>query len=140
MIKYATKFLSGNDIGITNSHQAGFLLPKSLINDGLFEALSNGILNPRLRLKFIDIKSNREYYFNFIYYNNKFFGGTRHEYRLTRMTRWIKDNGLRCGDAIEIARISGHEYSIVVQKALRQPISLSEESWIVLYGKVEDNG
>ena len=103
-IKSATKILSDNDVGATNSHQAGFLIPKSLIKHGLFDALPEKVLNPRSRLKFLDQTSQDVFYFNFIHYNNKLFGGTRHEFRLTGMTKWIKENGLRGGDSIEITR------------------------------------
>ena len=139
IVKSATKILSDNDVGTTNSHQAGFLIPKSLVKDGLFDALSDAVLNPRLRLKFVDQKNKSTHYFNFIYYNNKFFGGTRHEFRLTGMTKWIKESGLRRGDSIEISRISPFEYSVTVQKENRRAQTLSKESWILLYGEGKDN-
>jgi hypothetical protein len=134
-IKSATKILSDNDVGATNSHQAGFLIPKSLIKHGLFDALPEKVLNPRSRLKFLDQTSQDVFYFNFIHYNNKLFGGTRHEFRLTGMTKWIKENGLRGGDSIEITRNSLFEYSVNIQKANRRAQNLSQESWILLYGE-----
>jgi hypothetical protein len=140
IVKSATKILSDNDVGATKSHQAGFLIPKSLVKDGLFDALSDTKLNPRLRLKFVDQKSYSTHYFNFIYYNNRLFGGTRHEYRLTGMTKWIKENGLRSGDSIEISRNSAFEYSVTVQKEKRRAQTLSKESWILLYGEGETDG
>lgn len=139
-IKSATKILSDNDVGATNSHQAGFLIPKHLVKDGLFDALPDVKLNPRIRLKFVDHENQTTHYFNFIYYNNKLFGGTRHEYRLTGMTKWIKENGLRGGDSIEICRDSPFEYSVSIQKANRRPQTLSEESWVLLYGEGVNNG
>jgi Restriction endonuclease EcoRII, N-terminal len=139
-VRSATKVLSDNDVGATKSHQAGFLIPKSLIKDGLFDALSDEKLNPRIRLKFVDHKNQSTHYFNFIYYNNKLFGGTRHEYRLTGMTKWIKDNGLRSGDSIEISRDSSFEYSVFIQKTKRRAQTLSSESWILLYGEEANNG
>jgi hypothetical protein len=135
MIESALKLLSENDVGATNSHQAGFLVPKLFVNDGLFEKLNNDELNPRLKLKFIDLGDNSTIYLSFIYYNNKFFSGTRHEYRLTGLTRWIKNHGLRSGDRIKISRIGKYDYTIAVIKNSRRPRSLSEESWTALYGE-----
>jgi hypothetical protein len=42
--------------------------------------------------------------FSFIYYNGRLFGGTRNEYRLTRMTPFIRESGLRAGDELILAR------------------------------------
>ena len=139
MIESALKRLSDNDVGWTNSHQAGFLIPKLFVKEGLFEKLSDAELNPRLRLKFTDLTDNSEIFLTYIYYNNKFFSGTRHEYRLTGLTRWIKNHGLRSGDTIQISRIDKYDYTIGIIKAERRPRTLSEESWTALYGKAEHN-
>jgi hypothetical protein len=136
MIESALKRLSDNDVGITNSHQAGFLIPKLFVREGLFEELSEDELNPRLRLKFKDLSDGSDLYLTYIYYNNKFFEGTRHEYRLTGLTRWIKNHGLKSGDTIQICRMAKYDYTIGIIKAERRPRSLSEESWTALYGKV----
>ena len=135
MIESALKRLSDNDVGATNSHQAGFLVPKLLIKEGLFEKLSDEELNPRLKLKFRDLTNDTEIYLTYIYYNNKYFEGTRHEYRLTGLTRWIKNHGLKSGDTIQISRLDKYDYTIGIIKAERRPSSLSEESWTALYGK-----
>ncbi len=139
MIESALKRLSDNDVGITNSHQAGFLIPKLFVKGGLFEKMSDEELNPRLRLKFRDLADGSDIYLTYIYYNNKFFEGTRHEYRLTGLTRWIKNHGLKSGDAIQISRLDKYDYTIGIIKAERRPSSLSEESWTALYGKVRGN-
>lgn len=135
MIKSVQKTLSDNDVGATNSHQAGFLIPKEFIKHGLFEELPNETLNPRLRLKLIDIKDRSEIYCSYIFYNNKNFGGTRLEYRLTGLTRWIKNHGLRSGDVIQITRLGTHDYSVEILKGKRKPSTLSTESWVALYGE-----
>jgi hypothetical protein len=139
MIESALKRLSDNDVGKTNSHQAGFLIPKIFINEGLFERMSDKELNPRLRLKFRDLTDDTDLYLTYIYYNNKFFNGTRHEYRLTGLTRWIKSHGLKSGDTIQISRLDKYDYTIGIIKEERRPSSLSEESWTALYGKVESH-
>ena len=139
MIKSALRRLSNNDVGTTRSHQAGFLIPKSLVKGGLFDALSEKALNPRLRLKFVDMTDNSVIYLTYIFYNNKFFEGTRSEYRLTGLSRWIKNHGLRGGDTIEIIRLEKYDYRIGIIKPNRMPVTLSQESWTALYGKEKIN-
>jgi hypothetical protein len=139
MIESALKRLSDNDVGTTNSHQAGFLIPKLFVREGLFEELTDEELNPRVRLKFRDLTDGTDIFLSYIYYNNKFFQGTRHEYRLTGLTRWIRNHGLKSGDTIQISRLNKYDYTIGIIKAERRPSSLSEESWTALYGKVGSN-
>ena len=139
MIDSARKRLSDTDVGATGSHQSGLLIPKLFVKEGLFDQLSDEVLNPRLRLKFTDPIDNTDIYLTFIFYNNRFFQGTRHEYRLTGLTRWIKNHGLRSGDVIQISRISKYDYTIGIIKRERRPRALSEESWTALYGKAGNN-
>jgi hypothetical protein len=139
MIESALKRLSDNDVGLTHSHQAGFLIPKLFVREGLFEKMTDEELNPRVRLKFKDLTDGTDIYLSYIFYNNKFFNGTRHEYRLTGLTRWIRNHGLKSGDTIQISRLSKYDYTIGIIKAERRPSSLSEESWTALYGKVGSN-
>lgn len=99
------KILSANDVGKTNSHQAGILIPKSqplLIN--ALGPLDNSILNPRASVKCVD-ELGIIYKFNFIYYNNKLLvqGGTRNEYRLTGMTKYLNNYGASEGDELVLA-------------------------------------
>ena len=93
------KKLSENDLGRTGSHQAGILIPKDdkLLN--FFPTLDSQKYNPRQTITFTD-DTEREWKFNFIYYNNKLFGGTRNEYRLTGMTKYSKEAILDPGDYI----------------------------------------
>ena len=137
MIRSALKRLSTNDVGATKSHQAGFLIPKSLVRGGLFDPLTEKTLNPRSQLKFRDTASDLLFYPNFIYYNNKYFGGTRFEYRLTGLTKWIRESGLQEGDSIQISRTGVFAYDITTIKKVRRPRVLTEESWVALYGNGE---
>jgi hypothetical protein len=139
MIKSCIKELTDNDLGKTGSHQAGFLVPKMFIDEGLFDQLSSHTLNPRQILKFVDLDTREVIFLNFIFYNNRLFGGTRLEYRLTGITRWLKDRGLRPRDAIEITRLDETTYSLMVIKAERRPTTLSAKSWMAVYGKEEIN-
>lgn len=99
------KILSANDTGETGAHQAGILIPKDPDILSFFPDLGENEKNPRVKLTFYD-KEGRPWQFNFIYYNNKFFGGTRNEYRLTQMTRYIQMNRLKAGDAVILRRAS----------------------------------
>jgi len=135
MIKSVLKTLSENDVGTTKSHQAGFLIPKEFVKKGLFEELSSESLNPRLRLRLVDLTGGSEIYCSYIFYNNRNFGGTRLEYRLTGLTRWIKNQGLRSGDVIQISRTGKNDYSVDILKDNRKPSTLSAESWVALYGE-----
>ena len=98
-----TKILSANDTGDSGSHQAGILIPKDPRVLSFFPPLDRGIKNPRHHLVFYDIDDVR-WEFAFIHYNNKFFGGTRNEFRMTRMTSFIRSHGLKPGDRLTLKR------------------------------------
>jgi len=98
-----TKELSANDTGETGGHQAGILVPKDPRILSFFPPLGIDEKNPRHHLVFYDDDGQR-WEFAFIYYNNAFFDGTRNEFRLTRMTPYIKGNGLQAGDHIALRR------------------------------------
>jgi len=131
----AVKTLSENDLGVNKSHQSGFLVPHSLIEIGLFEALSKSELNPRMQLHFTDIIQGVVDRPILIYYNNRFFGGTRNEYRITGISRFFKDNGLKPGDAILITRKSEKEFEIGIQRNETRPKNLTAKSWQLVYGR-----
>lgn len=97
------KELSANDTGDTGGHQAGILVPKQARILRFFPTLNAAEKNPRHHLVFHD-EDGQRWEFAFIYYNNLFFGGTRNEYRLTRMTPYIRGNGLKPGDRIILRR------------------------------------
>lgn len=106
-----SKVLSANDTGETGGHQAGILVPRERQLLSFFPKLNEKEYNPRAHLKFID-GSGVEWEFAFIYYNNRFFGGTRNEYRLTRMTRFIRESGLTTGDEVILSRTETGEFNI----------------------------
>jgi hypothetical protein len=116
--KAISKTLSANDVGATGAHQAGMLIPKDPQVLGFFPALERTSKNPRVHLQFID-DTNKEWEFAFIYYNNKYHDplGTRDEYRLTRMTRYIVQNALRVGDEITLYIDKEDNYRIAYQRA-----------------------
>ena len=110
-VRSLTKVLSANDTGGTGGHQAGILVPRERRLLSFFPSLNDKEYNPRAHLQFMD-GSGVEWEFAFIYYNNKFFGGTRNEYRLTRMTRFIREAGLTNGDEVILSRSGKDVYKI----------------------------
>ncbi|MEY8524876.1 EcoRII N-terminal effector-binding domain-containing protein [Lachnospiraceae bacterium 38-10] len=98
-----TKVLSMNDVGETGGHQAGILVPKGGDVLKFFPDLGCEEKNPRVVMYFTD-DAGKEWKLSFIYYNNKFFDerGTRNEYRLTGMTAYFRENGLKAGDTVSL--------------------------------------
>ena len=109
------KILSRNDTGETGGHQAGILVPKDPGVLTFFPALNQKQKNPRHHITFTD-DLGESWLFAFIYYNNAFFGGTRNEYRLTRMTPFIRGHNLRAGDVITLHRTDQAAYSVSYQR------------------------
>jgi hypothetical protein len=95
-----TKVLSPNDTGENGTHQAGILVPKGGGVLEFFPTLDRTTLNPRVTLTFTEDQGAQKWKFEFIYYNNKFFGGTRNEFRLTGMTKYFRVNNLKAGDEL----------------------------------------
>nr|WP_283938324.1 EcoRII N-terminal effector-binding domain-containing protein [Sphingomonas brevis] len=98
--------MSANDTGETGAHQAGILVPKDPTILSFFPTLPTDVKNPRIHLYFRDDEGS-QWEFAFIYYNNRQFGGTRNEYRLTRMTPFINSNGLHEGDELILEKHDG---------------------------------
>lgn len=105
------KTLSPNDAGETGGHQAGILIPRDQRILSFFPRLDAAELNPRTHIVFEDAAGGL-WEFAFIYYNNHKFGGTRNEYRLTRMTRYIRQAGLASGDEVVLHRDAEGRYLI----------------------------
>ena len=106
-----TKELSRNDTGETGGHQAGMLIPRDSQVLSFFPRLDPGEYNPRHQLTFRDSLGSK-WVFSFIYYNNKFFGGTRNEYRLTCMTPFIRAHNLRAGDKVTLSRDEENRFQV----------------------------
>lgn len=104
------KILSANDTGETGGHQAGILVPKDPALLSFFPRLDSSQYNPRVHLRFED-DGGTFWEFAFIYYNNALFEGTRNEYRLTRMTGYIRQAKLIVGDELVLSR-EGERYKV----------------------------
>lgn len=105
------KILSANDTGETGGHQAGILVPKDRAILSFFPPLGSTTKNPRHHIFFKD-ETGKYWEFAFIYYNNRLFGGTRNEYRLTRMTPFMRQAGLRAGDELILEHHENDGYSV----------------------------
>ena len=115
------KTLSANDTGETGGHQAGILVPRDPEILSFFPPLSDDEKNPRVHLLFRD-PAGETWEFAFIYYNNRFFGGTRNEYRLTRMTKFIRAHNLREGDELILRRTPDGKRHVEYQRQRRNGI------------------
>lgn len=104
MKKSIVKKLSANDVGETGAHQAGILVPKQESILTFFPTLDPKNKNPRSTLVVRDKLDGSRWEFNYIYYNNRFFGGTRNEYRLTGMTAYLRCAGAKSNDELEFVR------------------------------------
>ena len=125
------KILSPNDVGETGGHQAGLLIPKKKSILSFFPSLAPSIQNPRVHLLFED-QSGYHWEFAFIYYNNRFFGGTRNEYRLTRMTRYIREARLVSDDEVLMHRHANGSFSISYRRDREPAITHNEACGTVL--------
>ena len=126
------KILSPNDTGETGGHQAGILVPKDNNILSFFPDLDKNLKNPRRVMDVID-DADREWTFVFIYYNNRFFGGTRNEYRLTGMTAYFREFNLKAGDVILFRRVSSTRITISYKRGTqRGEILRLSSSWKVI--------
>lgn len=119
MERQIAKLLSANDTGQTGGHQAGILIPRDEKVLSFFPHLDPSAPNPRCHLRFLD-DGGTFWEFAFIYYNNLFFGGTRNEYRLTRMTKFIRQAGLVQGDELVLSR-SDERYGVSYRRKKDAP-------------------
>ena len=103
MYRKIEKVLSINDIGLNGTHQAGMLIPKKKEILDFLPELDVHKKNPRTIIEFED-NVGHFWKFNYIYYNNKYWGGTRNEYRLTGMTAFFRAASLQPDDTIIISR------------------------------------
>tara|TARA_Y100000591_G_C21408577_1_gene486427 strand:+ start:152 stop:559 length:408 start_codon:yes stop_codon:yes gene_type:complete len=111
-MKIISKVLSRNDTGESKGHQAGFYIPRDFVK--FFPALDGSLLNPRIKIMFKD-ENSKVWPFNYIYYNNLHFNGTRNEHRLTHTTGYIKFYKLKSSDTIYLSN-ENNIYSIRHEK------------------------
>ena len=69
----------------------------------LLPILDSETKNPSTWIRLID-HSGLVWDFRYVYYNSRYFGGTRDEYRMTHMTDFFKHHGLKSGDVLVLRR------------------------------------
>lgn len=111
------KTLTANDVGDTGGHQAGILVPKTPDILAFFPQLNAKEKNPRIKLVFRDDDGITRWEFVFIYYNNRFFGGTRNEYRLTCMTKYLRSKNAKVNDDVVLSRDAEDRLSVRCDRA-----------------------
>ena len=126
------KVLSNNDVGTTGSHQAGMCVPRSGDVRSFFPPLDENVLNPRAVVVVREAVSSTRWEFNFIYYNNRRFGGTRNEYRLTGMTAYLRAVGAKAGDVVEMWRTSGESILVELKRGSSSPAVGDNDDVLVL--------
>jgi hypothetical protein len=103
------KTLSANDAGSTGGHMGGILVPKG---DGELLAflppLDASTLNPSAWID-CEAPDGSPLRLRFVYYNNRLHrpAGTRNEYRITHLTKFLRAEGAKEGDLFEIAKEDG---------------------------------
>lgn len=112
-----TKILSANDVGDTGAHQAGILVPKVPEILSFFPLLNSKEKNPRVTLVFREEDGITRWDFNFIYYNNRLFGGTRNEYRLTCMTKYLRARNASVGDLVLMSKDADGRLTVDLKRA-----------------------
>ncbi len=128
------KRLSANDVGETGGHQAGILVPKEEQILSFFPDLDRAAKNPRMTLVMRERSDATRWEFNFIYYNNRFFGGTRNEFRLTVMTKYLRAADAKVGDELIFTRDDNGSYVIDLARMPAASTPISTDGVLVLSG------
>ena len=120
-----SKVLTANDVGETSAHQAGIHIPKSMPELLSFlPELGEKALNPSVWVMCRD-EYDEVWKFRYVYYNNKLHSpsGTRNEYRLTHMTKFLKRNSSLAGDSFVMTKNENNdEYRIRVIPQILNPL------------------
>ncbi|MDP2738622.1 MAG: EcoRII N-terminal effector-binding domain-containing protein [Pseudorhodobacter sp.] len=109
------KTLSANDVGTTGGHMGGILVPKG---DGELLAflppLDPGVLNPSDWIE-CETPEGQVLRLRFVYYNNRMHAprGTRNEYRITYLTKFLRNSNAREGDTFEISKAEGRDRYLI---------------------------
>ena len=125
------KTLSANDLGLTGSHQSGFLVPKDLVK--FLPLLETDVLNPDVWLHVTDSAGNSDTW-RYVHYNNRVVSsGTRNEYRVTRTGEILKMLGARPGDglAIEFAEPRDRKWTVSIRRASVRSASPDTQSAVL---------
>ena len=103
------KTLSANDVGTTGGHMGGILIPKGEKELLAFlPPLDAKVLNPSAWIECVT-DQGENLRLRFVYYNNRMHApkGTRNEYRITYLTKFLREEQANAGDAFEISKANG---------------------------------
>lgn len=126
------KRLSANDIGKTGGHQAGILVPKQTQILSFFPMLDKAVKNPRMTLPMYERLNRARWDFNFIYYNNRFFDGTRNEYRLTCMTQYLRAIDAKVNDELVFSRDENASYEVdIIRESRSSSLSMDGDTLVL---------
>jgi len=127
------KILSENDVGETGSHQAGMHVPKGTNREFIdfLPFLDPEKYNPDCFLTCCD-ENGFNWQFRYVFYNNKLHGqGTRNEYRLTHMTKYLRN--AKKGDVISLkGQPKSGVFKVAIRKVAPQmarPITVQLRGW-----------
>ncbi len=129
-----SKKLSANDVGATGGHQAGILVPKAKEILSFFPQLNPSIKNPRITLLVRERADGSKWEFNFIYYNNALFDGTRNEYRLTCMTKYLRAIDAKIGDDLIFSKDENGSVYVECVRACGTAARLNDDGVLILSG------
>jgi hypothetical protein len=133
------KVLTANDVGKTNAHQGGICIPKTGQSPmHILPYLDPSIKNPYVWINCRDQNSNI-WSFRYIYYNSKLhpsvnektgkYQGTRNEYRITHLTKYLKANCAKVGDVFEISkRLNFYEINLI-KKSRSSDLKIVLRGW-----------
>ena len=141
MEKSYAKFLTRNDLGLTGGHQGGICVPradKALLD--FFPRLDEGEINPETWIECKD-EQGAVWKLRYIYYNGKLHDtSTRNEYRITYMTKFLRESGAMVGDAVVFTSMGEPAtFKISIKKNtdpknVQEEMELGETKVIVLKG------
>jgi len=92
------------------------------------------VKNPRMTLVVRELKDGTRWEFNYIYYNNGFFGGTRNEYRLTCMTQYLRAIDSRVGDDLVFSKDENGSIYVDCVRAEGNKATVNDQGVLVLGG------
>ncbi len=128
-----SKVLTANDIGLTGTHQAGICVPRRPELLRGFPALNHEVKNPRIELDVTVPDDASVWPLMYIYYNNKFFGGTRNEYRLTGTTAFMRRYSASVGDELVLTRVGVTRYRMSLER-VNSGVTFSSTGALILSG------
>jgi hypothetical protein len=122
------KTLTPNDIGATGSHQAGIHVPKGLLR--YFPSLDETRANPSLWLEVN--AGGGSWRWRFVHYNNGVNGtGTRDEYRLTHVRKYLAESQAAPGDVLELEPVDDGSATVTLVRERE----IDEDGALVLWSE-----